>query len=305
MPVPAAWCRVVNDGDAADSGFARRGTPGRRHWIVTVLMLSRLASRTWPASPPCRVLSRTPERPELVRDTVAITRRCRQFQNQAAATMTEAVAGECSLPAGCNISSASGYASIEMMDSEHSQPGETALVCSAQAGDHDAFAALLDAHLPQVRTFLALKAPVPQLVDELAHDTFVFAFRHLDEFKPGTSFRAWVRAIAWNLLRAEVQRFAREQVNRERFAAWRLAEWETCANETVPAAEAEHLEDCLAQLDGPLRELVLLKYRDDQSTESIAARLKRSLVWVRVSLFRVRRKLRECIEARRGGRQPC
>ena len=81
---------------------------------------------------------------------------------------------------------------------------ESELVLAAQAGDHDAFAALLDAHLPHVRTFLALKAPVPQLVDEIAHDAFVFAYRHLDEFTPGTSFRAWVRAIAWNLDRKSV-----------------------------------------------------------------------------------------------------
>lgn len=182
---------------------------------------------------------------------------------------------------------------------------EDAIVRAAQAGDHDAFAALLNAHLPHVRTFLALKAPVPQLVDELAHDTFVFAFRHLDEFQPGTSFRAWVRAIAWNLLRAEVQRFAREQVQQEKFTAWQLAEWETTSAEATSSAEVEHLHDCLDQLDGPLRELITLKYRDDHTTETIAAKLKRSLVWVRVSLFRVRQQLRECIEAKMSGRQPC
>ena len=185
------------------------------------------------------------------------------------------------------------------------QPDEACLIQAAQSGDETAFAALLDAHLPHVRTFLALKAPVPQLVDELAHDTFVFAFRHLDDFKPGTSFRAWVRAIAWNLLRAEVQRYAREQVQQEKFATWQIAEFESSAGESTSAAEAEHLHDCLAQLDGPLRELITLKYRDDHSTETIAARLKRSLVWVRVSLFRVRAQLRECIEAKLKGGQPC
>ena len=182
---------------------------------------------------------------------------------------------------------------------------DTRLARAAQSGNHDAFAALLDAPLPHARTFLALKAPVPQLVDELAHDTFVFAFRHLDEFNPGTSFRAWVRAIAWNLLRAEVQRFARERVQQEKFTAWQLAEWETITPETAPTAEGEHLAECLDQLDEPLRELILLKYRDDHSTEVIAARLKRSLVWVRVSLFRIRAQLRECIEAKLAGRPPC
>ena len=108
-----------------------------------------------------------------------------------------------------------------------------------------------------------------------------------------------------NLLRAEVQRFAREQVQQEKFTAWQLAEWETTSAEAASSAEAEHLQDCLAQLDGPLRELITLKYRDDHTAETIAVRLKRSAVWVRVSLFRVRQQLRECIEAKLSGRQPC
>jgi RNA polymerase sigma-70 factor (ECF subfamily) len=173
-------------------------------------------------------------------------------------------------------------------------PADEELVTAAQTGDGAAFATLLDRHLPHVRTFLALKAPVPRLVDELAHDTFVFAYRHLDEFVPGTSLRAWLRAIAWNLLRAEVQRFARERVQLERFAAWQLEEWTATAPE--PSAEAEHLVACVAELPEPLRQLVALKYQHDHSGDEIAARLGRSAVWVRVSLFRVRQMLRDCVE---------
>ena len=49
----------------------------------------------------------------------------------------------------------------------------------------------------------------------------------------------------------------------------------------------------------------MLKYREESSTDEIAARLKRSLVWVRVSLFRVRAQLRECIEAKLSASKPC
>ncbi|HSH95747.1 MAG TPA: sigma-70 family RNA polymerase sigma factor [Roseimicrobium sp.] len=182
---------------------------------------------------------------------------------------------------------------------------DTALVLAAQAGDPDAFASLLDVHLHHVRAFLALKAPVPQLVDEIAHETFVYAFRHLNDFEAGTSFRSWVRAVAWNLLRAEVQRFARERRNLDRLSAWQLAEWDAVHAENSDAIEADYLRECLERIDGPLRELVFLKYRDDESTEAIATRLDRSLVWVRVSLFRVRQQLRECINAKMTGNQPC
>ena len=182
---------------------------------------------------------------------------------------------------------------------------DAALIRSVQQGDHDAFAQLLDVHLPHVRTFLALKAPVPQLVDELAHDTFVFAFRHLAEFQPGTSFRAWTRAIAWNLLRAEVQRFARERANLDRLTALQLIDWQADAVEADLPPAGEHLSACLDLVEAPLREMLTLKYRDGHATDEIAARLKRSLVWVRVSLFRVRKQLRDCIEARMDRRLPC
>lgn len=189
--------------------------------------------------------------------------------------------------------------------SDEDAADESGLIRSAQAGDQDAFAALIDAHISHVRTFLALKAPVSHLVDELAHDTFVFACRHLAEFAPGTSFRAWLRAIAWNLLRAEVQRFAREQRNLDRLATWQAEASLSEVGNAEPPAEAEHLQHCLEELPEPLRELIILKYREESSTDEIAARLKRSLVWVRVSLFRVRAQLRECIEARLSASKPC
>lgn len=191
------------------------------------------------------------------------------------------------------------------LQSDEDAADESGLIRSAQAGDQDAFAALIDAHISHVRTFLALKAPVSHLVDELAHDTFVFACRHLEEFAPGTSFRAWLRAIAWNLLRAEVQRFAREQRNLDRLATWQAEASLSEVGNAEPPAEAEHLQHCLEELPGPLRELIFLKYREESPTNEIAARLKRSLVWVRVSLFRVRAQLRECIEAKLSASKPC
>lgn len=92
------------------------------------------------------------------------------------------------------------------MTSEPRLPDDDQLVTATRAGDGDAFAALLDA---TCRTFLALKAPVPQLVDELAHDAFVFAYRHLLlrvvaghrlEPAPGGSPRARLRARAGSAL---------------------------------------------------------------------------------------------------------
>lgn len=174
------------------------------------------------------------------------------------------------------------------------------LIARVQAGDTAAFGLLLDRHLPAVRAFVALKLPVAHLVDEIAHEAFVFAFRHIGEFTVGTSFRAWLRAIAWQLTRAEIQRFAREEQNQSRYAQARLAELAAQADRAASTREAEHLEECLARLPENLRRLLALKYTEGRTSEEIAHAFARTLEWVRVTLFRVRQQLRACIENKTG-----
>lgn len=176
---------------------------------------------------------------------------------------------------------------------------EAALVRAVQAGDAAAFEPLVDAHLDHLRAFIALKLPVAHLVDEVAHETFVFAFRNLARFTAGTSFRAWLRAIAANLIRAEVQRFAREQQNQLNYARARELEH---ALMTGPGAaeteEVEHLRECVDSLPPHMKELVELKYAQDQPIETIAAKLARTENAVWQALFRLRAQLRECVESK-------
>lgn len=180
-------------------------------------------------------------------------------------------------------------------------PAEAALVRAVQAGDAAAFEPLVDAHLDSLRAFIALKLPVAHLVDELAHETFVFAFRNLARFTPGTSFRAWLRAIATNLIRAELQRFARERQNQLNYARARELEHGLM---TGPGAaeteEVEHLRACVDSLPPHLKELVELKYAQDQPVETIAVKLARTENAVWQALFRLRAQLRECVEGKLG-----
>lgn len=170
------------------------------------------------------------------------------------------------------------------------------LVLAVQRGDMAAFEPLVDRHLQYVRTFLALKAPVSNLVDEVAHETFVFAFRSIDQFTAGTCFRAWLRAIGWNLLRGHIQRYSREQAHLSRFAEEQL--WEISGKRTdlQAAPEVDYLEECVAQVPKHLRKLLILKYKQQYSSIEIARQVNRTMMWVRTVLFRLRQQLRDCIE---------
>ena len=177
---------------------------------------------------------------------------------------------------------------------------EAALVHAVQRGDTAAFEPLVDSHLDHVRAFIALKLPVAHLVDELAHETFVFAFRNLAGFAAGTSFRAWLRAIAANLVRAELQRYARERQNQLGYARARELERDLMSVPAGESAEVEHLRDCIETLPPHMRELVELRYAQDQPVETIAAKLARTENAVWQALFRLRAQLKQCVEEKLG-----
>ncbi|MEK7415067.1 MAG: sigma factor-like helix-turn-helix DNA-binding protein [Planctomycetota bacterium] len=174
---------------------------------------------------------------------------------------------------------------------------EQSLIESAQAGNTDAYDRVVALRLPSLRVFVAMRAPVPHLIDEIVHETFVFAFFHLHDFVAGSDFLAWLHAIAGNLTRQARQRFSREQVQRRRYA-----EHQAIACEDVPAGEsidhAAALGDCIQHLSDKQRALIMYKYSEDLSAEDIAGRLGQTIDWVYVNLHRLRHALKNCIESK-------
>lgn len=170
------------------------------------------------------------------------------------------------------------------------------LVAAVQAGDLQAYEPLVGGHLDAIHAFVALKLPVPHLVDEITHETFVFAFPSIAKFTPDTSFRAWLRAIAANKVRAEIERYYREERNRLAYTERRAIEDALQTTASPDSREVEALNDCLKDVPEKLRTLLNLKYHDESSSEEIASSLERSVAWVRTTLCRVRQQLRECIE---------
>lgn len=175
---------------------------------------------------------------------------------------------------------------------------ESSIIQKVQEGDLDAFSSLMDLHLRRLRAFVALNAPVPHLIDEICHEAFVFAYRRVGEFQRGTSFFAWLKSIAWNLLRAEVQRFSREQANQLKYAEKRV--FEVVPQKPVEKSDREldGLDACLEKVPPRMRDLLRMRYTMGLSTNEISERFGQSAAWVRTTLFRLRRQLKSCLEQR-------
>jgi RNA polymerase sigma factor (sigma-70 family) len=82
---------------------------------------------------------------------------------------------------------------------------EPAWVAKAQAGSADAFGRLVHKHQQALRGFLRRLAANHADADDLAQETFVFAWEHIGRFDPGPDFgrpfRPWLFGIAWRKYR--------------------------------------------------------------------------------------------------------
>ncbi|MCG8603317.1 MAG: sigma-70 family RNA polymerase sigma factor [Verrucomicrobiales bacterium] len=175
---------------------------------------------------------------------------------------------------------------------------ETDLVLRVQDGDLSAFEELLHLHGSRLRAFVAMKLPIPHLIDEIAHETFVFAHRRIHDFEAGTDFGKWLRAIAFNLVRKETLRHKRLSNNREKFLEHYLLEESRTSEVTPESPVIIHLEECLRKLPDQQRKLLEHKYKLSESSREMAEAFQQSEAWVRTTLCRVRTALRKCIESR-------
>ena len=167
---------------------------------------------------------------------------------------------------------------------------------AAQRGDAAAFSLLVERHHLKVRACLAARMSDPHEAEDLAQEVFVTAFRKLGEFDPERPLAPWLRSIAFNLLRNHWRKFRAQAVGGH-------AELAALLDQRISAdcgPEREHrllgaLRDCVEALDGPARDLVHLRYAEQQSVRDLSARLDRGYSALTMQLHRLRELLSDCI----------
>lgn len=175
---------------------------------------------------------------------------------------------------------------------------EEHLVREVQAGRLEEFEELIHSHASRLRAFVAMRLPIGHLIDEIAHETFVFAYHHINDFEAGTDFGKWLRAIAYNLVRQETLRHQRIAKHQKRYLEHCLVQSATKGDFKPDDPVAVYLEECIDKLPDNQRTLLRMKYRLSQSSREMAQALDQSEAWVRTTLCRVRSALRECVETK-------
>jgi len=168
-------------------------------------------------------------------------------------------------------------------------------------GDTAAFEVVVRQLERPLRAWLATHAPPGIDVDEVAQKSFVAAFTRLSDYESETNFAAWLFTIARFHLKTEVSRLRRVADYHVRYAPdllQRELERRSLEPPEIVAIRLEYLQTCLEGLGEHLRCLITWRYTEAIPLEEIAVRSGRSVAAVKKQLWKLRRKLHECVEAR-------
>jgi RNA polymerase sigma-70 factor (ECF subfamily) len=159
-------------------------------------------------------------------------------------------------------------------------------------------------HQSRLRASIRSLGVRAEAVDDIAQDTLLLAWQKIAEFGGDGDFGGWVTQIARRLIANERRKDAR----RSRLLAGEVTDLllSMATESASSAARMEYadefavLRNCLEQLPPHSREMIRLRYFEDQSPGAIAGHLGRPSDAVRQLLMRLRRKLLECVETRLG-----
>jgi RNA polymerase sigma-70 factor (ECF subfamily) len=137
--------------------------------------------------------------------------------------------------------------------------------------------------------------------DEILQETSLRLWEHFDRYVPGTDFGAWARTLA----KFQVMTYRRKKGRQreqfgDEFVEVMATEAERRDVNSCEADRDEALSKCLQSLPEHSRELLRAYYAPGAVPHQVAQSRARTIEWLRLALFRIRRILRSCIEQRLG-----
>ncbi|MDH4043074.1 MAG: sigma-70 family RNA polymerase sigma factor [Gemmatimonadota bacterium] len=174
------------------------------------------------------------------------------------------------------------------------QPEDAALITRWQAGEEAAAAELVRRHGRPVARFLAA-AGAGEEVEDLVQEAFFRAFRHIDGYRRGASFRTWVMAIAANALTDHRRRRGRRPVVA-------LGDHDVADERADPHGEMvggdllRRVEAQVALLPPMQRDVFLLRAQQGLDYDAIARALDTSPGAARVHYHHAVKRLKRAVE---------
>ncbi|MCF6310849.1 MAG: sigma-70 family RNA polymerase sigma factor [Verrucomicrobiales bacterium] len=173
-----------------------------------------------------------------------------------------------------------------------------ASIRQCKTGNSSAYERVVRRFEHPLRAWLASLAPPGIDVDDVAQQTFIAAYQRLDDYEAETNFAAWLFTIARFQLRTETNRLRRIADYHTRYAPdlllRELERRDLEPPETV-VEQLNYLNACTASLSDNALRFITWRYEEEISLQEMATRSGRSVAAVKKQLWKLRRKLHDCV----------
>ncbi len=181
---------------------------------------------------------------------------------------------------------------------------EGELVRRAQAGDTNAFAALVNQHQRFVYNLALRSLGDAREAEDVAQEAFVRAWQALPNFRQHAQFRTWLYRIVFNLCCTHLPRLRRDlsALDADECTEIEAEPGADPARGVELAERRAYLHAQIERLPESYRVLVLLRYQQELSYEEIASIVGTPIGTVKTGLFRARERLRQALQEYEEGR---
>jgi RNA polymerase sigma-70 factor (ECF subfamily) len=163
-------------------------------------------------------------------------------------------------------------------------------IVESQNGDHGAFEALIRDHQRMIHSLCYRMSGSLADAEDLAQETFIHAYQHLDGFRSEARFSSWLYRIAVNqCLNWQKRRQRLDQLHQE----WGEQDREPSATD---AGRSQQIQQALMKLPPKQRAAVILTTYDGLTHAEAAAMLGCSETTVSWRLFAARGKLKRLLK---------
>lgn len=169
---------------------------------------------------------------------------------------------------------------------------DPALVAAYRGGDERAAAELVGRHAKALGRFLYSSGAGQEEVEDLVQETLFRAFRRVDGWRGGASFRTWLFAIGYNVLRDQMRKRKDRTVSIEDHD---IPDRSDPHADLAAGEAAERVREGLALLPRLQREVFLLRAQQGTEYEDIAAALGTTPGAARVHYHHAVKRLKELV----------
>ncbi len=174
---------------------------------------------------------------------------------------------------------------------------EQALVQLAVRRDIDAWELLVRAHQEVVFRLAYLFCADPDEAEDLSQETFIRAYRHIDQFDASRPLRPWVLGIAANLARNRLRSAGRYLAALSRFASKETDQGpRSIEDHSLERIEAQTLWRAIRRLGEDEQQLLYLRFFLEMPLEEVAESMSIPTGTVKSRLHRTLLRLKGVIE---------